>query len=182
MKNPANLMLRLRDYYGAEARADVMTYLLTEKGGSSYGIAAKIKYQQGRVYDVLEGLVSAGIANKQGGRGQATYWIDRENVASSLGLGRKRPVFFVWGDVFNAFHLLFSDWYWHRAAYENDFLAAERMRDLTVRVVPMLRKAGEPLSQMPGPDIRRQKGSEHKEALILFMDQCLNVLQRFTLE
>jgi hypothetical protein len=60
LKNNANLMLRLRDYYGAEARADVLTYLLTEGGGSSYGIAAKIKYQQARVYNVLENLVNAG--------------------------------------------------------------------------------------------------------------------------
>jgi hypothetical protein len=182
LKNPGNLMLRLRDYYGSGARADVMTFLLTEKGGSSYGIAAKIKYQQGRVYDVLEGLVSAGIAQKQGGRGNAYYWIDRENVAASLGLGRKRPTFFVWSDVFCAFHLVVSDWRNNHEAYQSDFLAAERMRDLTVKVVPMLRKAGEPLSRMEAPDIKRQKGVEHKEALILFMNQCQEVLKRFTIE
>ncbi len=182
LKNPANLMLRLRDYYGAEARADIMTYLLTEKGGSSNGIATKIKYQQGRVYEVLEDLVGAGIAQKQGGPGHAYYWIDRERVAASLGLGRKRPVFFVWGDVFCAFYLVVSDWRKHQAEYQNDFLSAERMRDLTVKVVPMLIKAGEPLSEMPVPDIKRQKGAEHKEALIIFMNQCQNVLKRFTTE
>ena len=181
-KNPANLMLRLRDYYGAGARADVMTYLLTEKGGSSHGIAAKIKYQQGRVYDVLENLVGAGIAQKQGGPGHAYYWIDRDSVAASLGLGRKRPVFFVWGDVFCAFSLLVSDWRGHQVEYQSDFLSAERMRDLTVEIVPMLRKAGEPLSRLPVPDIKRQKGEEHKEALMMFVDQSQNVLRRFTFE
>lgn len=181
-KNPANLMLRLRDYYGAGARADVMTYLLTEKGGSSHGIAAKIKYQQGRVYDVLENLVGAGIAQKQGGRGYAYYWIDRERVAASLGLGRKRPVFFVWGDVFCAFYLLVSDWRGHQVEYQSDFLSAERMRDLTVKVVPLLRKAGEPLSRLPVPDIKRQKGQEHKEGLLSYLDQVTDVLARFTVE
>jgi len=182
LKNPANLMLRLRDYYGAEARADVMTYLLTEKGGSSYGIAAKIKYQQGRVYDVLENLVNAGVAHKQGGRGNAYYWIDRESVAASLGLGRRRPAFFVWGDVFCAFHLLVSDLLRHQVEYQDDFLSAERMRDLTVEIVHMLRKAGEPLSQVSVPDVKRQKGDEHKEALISFMNQIQKVLRRFTIE
>jgi len=181
-KNPANLMLRLRDYYGAGARADVMTYLLTEKGGSSHGIAAKIKYQQGRVYDVLEDLVGAGIAHKQGGRGNAYYWIDRERFAASLRLGRKRPVFFVWGDVFCAFYLLVSDWRGHQVEYQSDFLSAERMRDLSVKIVPLLRKAGEPLSEVPIPDIKRQKGQEHKEALLSYLDQVTDVLSSFTIE
>ena len=181
-KNPANLMLRLRDYYGAGARADVMTYLLTEKGGSSSGIAAKIKYQQGRVYDVLEDLVAAGMAQKEGGRGHAYYWIDRDSIAASLGLGRKRPVFFVWGDVFCAFYLLASDWRRHQVEYQSDFLSAERMRDLTVQIVPMLRKAGEPISRVPVPDIKRQKGEEHKEALLTFLNQSQDVLRRFTIE
>ncbi len=182
LRNPANLMLRLRDYYGAGARADVMTYLLTEEGGSSHGIAAKIKYQQGRVYDVLEDLVGAGIAQKQGGRGSAYYWIDQVSIAASLGLGRRQPVFFVWGDIFCAFDMVISDWRRHRAEYTDEFLAAERMRDLTAKVVPMLRKAGEPLSRMPASDFKRQKGTEHKEALMEFMDRAKNILKRYTIE
>jgi hypothetical protein len=182
LKNPANMMLRLRDYYGAGARADVMTYLLTEEGGSSNGIAASIKYQQGRVYDVLEGLVGAGIAGKRGGKGNAYYWIDHDKIAASLGLGKKRPVSFVWGDIFCAFDRVISDWRDHQAEYADEFLAAERMRDLTAGVVPMLRNAGEPLSRMPAPDLARQKGAEHGEALMEFMDRVLSTLKRYTIE
>lgn len=180
--NPANLMLRLRDYYGAGARADVMTYLLADEGGSSNGIAAKIKYQQGLVYNVLEDLVGAGIAHKKGGHGHAYYWIDRESVAASLGLARKRPVFFVWGDVFHAFDMVISDRRKHQAAYMDEFLSAEKMRDLALEVVPLLRKAGAPLSRMPAPDSRRLKGAEHKEALMEFMDRVKNILKRYTIE
>jgi hypothetical protein len=182
MRNPANLMLRLRDYYGACARADVMTYLLTEKGGSSSGIAAKMKYQQGRVYDVLEDLVSAGIAQKQGGRGHAYYWIDQASIAASLGLARKRPAFFVWADIFCAFAMVVSDWRRHQAEYSDEFLSAERMRDLAKAIVPMLRKAGEPLSRIPTPDLKKLKGAEHKEALMEFMDRAGDILKRYTIE
>ncbi len=178
LKNPGNLMLRLRDYYGSEARADVLTYLMTERGGSSYGIAAKIKYQQGRVYDVLEGLVNAGIAQKQGGRGHSYYWIDAKGMATALGLGRKRPVFLAWGDVFCAFYLLLSDWREHEEEYANDLLAAERIRELTKKIVPMLRKAGEPLALLPLLDMRKLKGSECKEALKVFLDKDRAVLAR----
>jgi hypothetical protein len=177
--NPANLMFRLRDYYGAGARADVMTYLLTEKGGSSHGIAMKIKYQHGQVYKVLEDLVGAGIAYKRGGRGNAYYWIDQESVAASLGLGKTRPVFFVWGDIFSAFDMVISDWREHQREHMNDFLSAERMRNLAVEVIPMLRGAGEPLSRMPAPDARNLKGVEHKEALMDFMERAGRIIEGY---
>ncbi len=180
LTNPANLMLRLRDYYGAEARADVMTYLLTEPGGSSCGIASKIKYQQGRVYDVLESLVSAGVAQKRGGRGQAYYWIDQKKVAASLGLNGKRPAFIAWGDVFCAFYTVLEDLRGHPAEYDDEFLAAERMRELTLKVVPMLRNAGEALSRLPAPDIKRQTGLAHGKALQAFLLQDRRVLARLT--
>jgi hypothetical protein len=179
--NPANLMLRLRDYYGAGARADVMTWLLTNEGGSSNGIASRIKYRQGSVYGVLEDLVSAGIAHKEGGRGNAYYWIDREKVAASLGLGKKRPAFFIWGDVLRAFDMVMSDRWTRQETYENVFLAAERMRDLAVEVIPMLRRAGQPLSRIPFPDPARLKGAEHTEALIAFLDQAAAILERYTI-
>jgi len=178
LANPANLMLRLRDYYGAEARADVMTYLLTEPGGSSCGIAAKIKYQQGGVYDVLESLVKAGIAQKRGGRGQAYYWIDQKRVATSLGLGPKRPAFVAWGDVFCAFYSVLEDLRTHQDEYRDEFLASERMRDLILKVVPMLRNAGEALSRLPAPDVKRQAGPEHGKALRVFLVQDGRVLAR----
>ncbi len=178
--NPANLMLRLREYYGAGARADVMTYLLTNKGGSSNGIASKISYQQRLVYGVLEDLVNAGIAHKKGGHGHAYYWIDQEKVAASLGLARKRPAYFVWGDIFRAFDKVISDRRRHQAEYANGFLAAERMRDLAVDVVPLLRKAGEPLSRIPFPGPGNLKGAQHEEALVAFLDSVVEVLQGYT--
>ncbi len=177
--NPANLMLRLRDYYGAGARADVVTYLLTAGGGSSHGIAEKVKYRQGMVYDVLEGLVSAGMAQKRGGRGHAYYWIDRERVAASLGLGKRLPVFLAWGDVFAAFYAVYADREENRVAYADEFLCAERMRDLSRRVIPLLRGAGEPLSHLPAADPRRLKGGEHRDALVAFLEGAMRVLRRY---
>jgi hypothetical protein len=76
--------------------------------------------------------------------------------------------------------MVISDRREHPAAYENEFLSAERMRDLALEVVPMLRKAGEPLSHMPAPDPRRLKGAEHGEALIAFLDNVAKVLRRYT--
>lgn len=179
LANPANLVLRLRDYYGAGGRADVIAYLLTAGGGSSHGIAKKVKYRQGMVYQVLEGLVNAGMAQKSGGRGHAYYWIERERMAASLGLGKRLPVFFAWSDVYSALYMVYADWEEHRDAYADEFLSAERMRDLARHVVPLLRGAGEPLSRLPAVDPRRLKGSEHRHALISFLEGAMHVLRRY---
>lgn len=169
--NPANLVLRMRDFYGSGARADVMTCLLAEEGGTPNGIAAKICYRQGQVYRVLEDLVSAGIAHKRGGRGSARYWIVREAVAGFLGLDGEPPAFFARWGVFLAFHLVISDWEGHREKYADDFLAAERMRDLAARVAPPLGKAGRPLSRLSFPAPGMLKGTEHARALKEFLQQ-----------
>ncbi|MBU4174119.1 MAG: helix-turn-helix domain-containing protein [Actinobacteria bacterium] len=181
-KNPVNLMVRLRGYYGTGTRADVITYLLAGKGGSSNEIASKIKYDQSGVYRVLEELVESGIVQKYGEPGYGYYWLDRDEMAQSLGLEGGRPVYFVWSDIFRAFYLLVSDWMAHKHEYQDRFLSAERMRDLTAKVVPLLRKAGEPLLEIPVPDIGRQKGQEHSERLIVFLDQVMDVLRCFTIE
>ena len=181
LDNPANLMLRLREYYGAGARADVMTYLLTNGGGSSNGIAARIKYRQGSVYGVLEDLVRAGMAHKKGGRGNAYYWIDRERVAASLGLGKRLPVFFAWGDVFHAFFVVASDAERNPGKYADPFLAAERMRDLASEVVPMLRAAGEPLARLSFPRPGKLKGEEHAAALVAFLEEAVGILLKHAL-
>lgn len=99
-----------------------------------------------------------------------------------LGLAEKLPAYFVWGDVFRAFDMVVSDWWGNREAYENEFLAAERMRDLAAEVVPMLRGAGESLSRIPFPDPGKLKGAEHEEALVSFVDNLADVLRSHTLD
>jgi hypothetical protein len=54
------------------------------------------------------------------------------------------------------------------------------MRDLTAKVVPLVREAGEPLAALKMPDISRQKGIQHKDKLVSFLDEAMNVLKLFT--
>ena len=103
-------------------------------------------------------------------------------MASWLGFGEERPAFFVWGDIFRAFDMVITDRWKHPAAYESEFLAAERMRDLALEAIPLLREAGEPLSRMPAPDPGRLKGMEHGEALFTFIGDVTNVLRRHTVD
>lgn len=181
LENPANLMLRLRDHYGNATRADVMTYLITADGGSSNAIASRLKYNQKGVYDALEQMYGSGFVHKYGGVNSAHYWLDRADLAPGLGLEGEPPAFFVWSDIYYSFFLAVSDYLENRKAYESDFLSIERMRDLTVKVVPLLRNAGQALSRLSVPDVKRQSGTEHKNNLVDYLIRVLDVLRESTL-
>lgn len=179
-ENPANIMIRLRGYYGTGTRADVMTYLLTAGGGSSNEIASKLKYNQKGVYDALEEMSETGLVYKYGGVKRAHYWVDRPEMTRSLGLEEELPAFFVWGDIYDALYLVVSDYAQHEDDYADEFLSAERMLNLTVKVVPLLRNAGGALSQLPVPNTKRQSGSQHMDKLIEYLQEVVGVLGELT--
>ncbi len=180
LDNPANLMLRLRHYYGTATRADVMTYLLTAGSGSSNSIASKLKYNQKGVYDALEEMYRSGAVNKYGGVKSANYWVNPDEAARTFGLKGTLPAFCVWPDIYYAYFLVISDFSAHRDEYDDDFLSAERMRDLTLEVVPLLRNAYEALAQLTVPDVKRQVGNEHKNNLIQYLKKVIGELREVT--
>lgn len=176
MENPANLMTRLRSYFGTGTKGDVVTYLITGGAGSSNAIASKIKYNQKSVYDALEELVESGMAFKRGGRGSAEYWADPYAIANSLGLKGKRPVFYVWGDLLRALHMVADDVRQNTEGWSSPFFSAERSKDLMVKVARLVRASGEPLRQIPLPDIRKLRGSDHNLELKRFLDRTLSII------
>lgn len=179
MRNPGNLMIRLRSYYGTGAKADVVSYLLTGKGGSSKEIASKIKYNQKSVYDALEQLVGADMAYKRGGVGNAHYWVDPYDIAESLGLKDKRPVFFVWADIYRVIYRVLEDVRSNDEKWSSPFFSAERAKNLAVEVAQVTRKSGEPLEQIKLPDIRRAQGNETVDELKEFLAEVLGTLSKF---
>ena len=75
------------------------------------------------------------------------------------------PVFIAWSDIYLAYHLVFSDWREHQDKYQKEFFQAERMRELSIKVVPLIRVAGVPLAQLKVPEISGQKGLQHRDRL-----------------
>lgn len=152
--NDANLMVRLRKYYGTGAKGDVVTYLLTAGAGNGRRISRRLFYNQGSVYPVLEDLVDAGVVLKQGGRGSARYWIkDPETIAKSLGMKGKRPVFFVWGEAYGALYQVAEELRAQADSPAGTFIEKERSREMILKIVPELRDSGEPLEGLAMPDI-----------------------------
>lgn len=176
--NVANLMVRLRKYYGTGAKGDVMTYLLTAGAGNGRRISRRLFYNQGSVYPALEDLVDADVVQKQGGRGSANYWIkDPEAIARSLDIKGKRPVFFVWGEAFRVLYRVADELHAQGDSLAVTFLEKERSREMIVEVVPDLRDSGEPLAKLVMPDINAQNLPDALEQVIF---QALKTLTKFS--
>lgn len=182
LNRTANLMLKMRVKYGSDARGDVMTYLVSERGGNSRAIAAKIKYSQPAVHAALNRLVEDGIVQKKGRRGNADYWIDIHSVRDSLGIRDEGPVFFVWADYFKALHMVAEDIRANTEKWSSPFFSAESSRRLTVDVAPLIRKSGGPLEQIRLPDLSAMKGAGHNEELHAFLDKALVITADYVFE
>jgi len=68
VQKPSLLQLWLRGFFGVNARAEVLLYLLYKKQGSSNQIAGTIQFDQKIVYRILEKWSKAGFVEKERGR------------------------------------------------------------------------------------------------------------------
>lgn len=67
-QKPAMLQLLLRGFFGINARAEVLLYLLYKKEGSSNQIAKNVQFDQKIIYRILEKWTEAGFIDKESGR------------------------------------------------------------------------------------------------------------------
>lgn len=68
VQKPPLLQLLLRGFFGVNARAEVLLYLLYVKEGSSNQIAKTVQFDQKIVYRILEKWTEAGFIDKESGR------------------------------------------------------------------------------------------------------------------
>ncbi len=101
IQKPPLLQLLLRGFFGVNARAEVLLYLLYEKEGSSNRIAKTVQFDQKIVYRILEKWTEAGFIDKESGR---KYILSNPDLFSTL---LKRPDDSVnHFDWINTFHVI----------------------------------------------------------------------------
>ncbi|MBU4176009.1 MAG: helix-turn-helix domain-containing protein [Actinobacteria bacterium] len=179
LKNPANIMLLMRSHYGRSARADILTYLLTGKPANSYQIALMIGYNQSTVYRELAAMSAGGLV-KQEGRGKSTqFWVDRDKLARSLWHTESTaiPVFFNWAGIYRAFADALATLKELVKTKLGDVLKVEAYIDLSERIVPILRGAGEPLKNVAAPDPSKLKRLGGEAEILAFIEKSLGVIQ-----
>ena len=81
VQKPSLLQLLLRGFFGVNARAEVLLYLLYLKEGSSNQIAKIVQFDQKIVYRILEKWTAAGFIDKESGR---KYILSNQVLFSNL--------------------------------------------------------------------------------------------------
>ena len=87
----------LRALWGAEARVEVLLFLLFREGGNSLSIAREVGYTQRAVYGLLERWEKAGVVEKRDGK---YVLMEKAKWARFLGLDLKRYGYLNWTRTF----------------------------------------------------------------------------------
>jgi len=101
VQKPPLLQLLLRGFFGVNARAEVLLYLLYVKEGSSNQIAKTVQFDQKIVYRILEKWTEAGFIDKESGR---KYILSNQVLFSNLLNRINSSVNYL--DWINTFHVL----------------------------------------------------------------------------
>jgi len=179
INNPANVMLLMRAHYGKSAKAEILTYLLAGQPASSYQIARMTGYNQSTVYRELAAMSAGGLVMREG-RGKSTqFWLDRDRLAYSLWSTESRnvPVFLNWADIFRAFEYAMATLNEIATKKSGNVLKVEACIDLSERIVPLIRGAGEPLKKVAAPDPVKLKRPGGEDEIISFIEKALSVAQ-----
>ena len=101
IQKPPLLQLLLRGFFGVNARAEVLLYLLYEKEGSSNQIAKTVQFDQKIVYRILEKWTNTGFIAKESGR---KYILAEPDLFSNFLRGADDSVNYL--DWIKTFHVL----------------------------------------------------------------------------
>lgn len=179
LNNPANVMLLMRAHYGKSARAEILTYLLAGQPANSYQVARMTGYNQSTAYRELAAMSRGGLVMKEG-RGKSTqFWVDRDRLAHSLWHTGSRtvPVYFNWADVYRAFADAIETLDEIAIKEPGNVLRVEACVDLSERIVPLIRGAGEPLKKVVAPDPVKLKRLGGEEEILAFIEKAMRVLR-----
>ena len=99
-RDPCLLQILLRGFFGVDAHAETLIYLLVNDSGNSNFIAKEIFYNQKNIYRILERWTDVEIVTKISGNKAASYSLNRKKEFLS-GIGLKGvPSYLNWTKTF----------------------------------------------------------------------------------
>jgi hypothetical protein len=167
IQKPPLLQLLLRAFFGVNARAEVLLYLLYEKEGSSNQIAKTVQFDQKIVYRILEKWTDTGLIAKESGR---KYILAEPDLFSNFLRGADDSVKYI--DWVKTFHVL--AWVlkaMHTKKWQTDsYLLSSFFRHITEETKRIARYLN-----MTFPESSLFKGEEY---LSPFMEAIRNILSQ----
>jgi len=169
LRDSSLLQIMLRGFFGIDAHAETLIYLLVNDSGNSNFIAKEIFYNQKNVYSILERWTNVGIVTKISGNKAGSYSLNRrKELLSAVGL-KVIPRYINWTRTFIlldriALTLSTSPW------SEDEYLLSSFFRDL-------FNKA-ESIGRVLGVKIPEPVSYSGKQYFSPFASVILNILRK----
>ncbi|MFC1582322.1 MarR family transcriptional regulator [Planctomycetota bacterium] len=102
MGTNASLLLRLREFFGVNMRADIINYLLGNEDGYPREIARALFFSQKGVQDTLAGMARSGMVRVRSKGREKRYWLERDRWEVLAGPFPAPPQWRNWVLIFRA--------------------------------------------------------------------------------
>ena len=140
-EKPCNLLLKMRSFFGVNARADILVFLMFSEGDNSLQISQKIHFNQRNVYQVLNDLHRSGLVDKRNIGKRSLYTIDRSNWSSFFKIDADLS-YITWPKVFSALSHLYKKMFYQSEKFEDTYLASSEFRNISEKFLPEIEASG----------------------------------------
>ena len=171
-----NLILQLRSLFGANARCEILAYLITHKEAHPSEVARETYYYKKTVQDTMVDMASSGIIHTRTVGREKRYWLNLEQWAKLLHREDSIPQWITWAPLFSALERIWLE-SGKIAEKENKgdkLVLASQLNQLMKEVRPDIQRAGfhEALSGE-----RQYQGEEIYDAFIFDIKRLLSRMQ-----
>ena len=172
LEKPCNLLLKMRSFFGVNARADIYVFLMFSEGDNSLQISQKIHFNQRNVYQVLNDLHRSGLVEKRNIGKRSLYTIDRSNWLSLFNNDISLS-YIIWPKVFSALSYLFKSMFYQPEIFEDTYLASSEFRNISEKFIPEIEASG---MRVQSSYLKRIIGEEYTAHFINYVKNILHQL------
>lgn len=140
-EKPCNLLLKLRSFFGVNARADIYAFLLFSEGDNSLQISQKVHFNQRNVYQVLNDLHKSGLVEKKSIGKRSLYTIDHSSWINFFRI-EVQLSYIIWSKVFSALSYLYEKMIYQPERFEDSYLASSEFREISEKFIPEIETSG----------------------------------------
>ena len=140
-EEPCNLLLKLRSFFGVNARADIYAFLLFSEGDNSLQISQKVHFNQRNVYQVLNDLHKSGLVEKKRIGKRSLYTIDHSSWINFFRI-KIELSYIIWAKVFSFLSYLYKEMLYQPEKFEDTYLASSEFRKISEKFIPEIETSG----------------------------------------
>ena len=171
-EKPCNLLLKLRSFFGVNARADIYAFLLFSEGDNSLQISQKVHFNQRNVYQVLNDMHKSGLVVKKNIGKRSLYTVDHSSWINFFRIDKELS-YIIWPRVFSALSYLWKSMIYQPEKFEDTYLASSEFRKISEKFLPEIETSG---LKIQSSHLEKLQGESYTPQFIEYVKNILHQL------